>query len=103
MTEAFVFTVQRLLLNYENIQTIYVALEKRFIFLNDSEMPEAPMYEYFTYCMEQLFDKHYHAGKPKYQMRPVSLNFPQFFEYKRVKDLVLFKIFPIKSKERKDA
>lgn len=95
--------MERLLLNYENINAIYVALEKRFVFLQNDSMPEAPMYEYFVFCMEKFFEKHFNAGKPKYQMRPVSLNFPQYFEYNRCKDLVLFKVFPIKNKERKEA
>lgn len=104
LTEAFVQTVERLLVQYDNINAIYVALEKRFVFLQNDSMPEAPMYEYFVYCMEKLFERHNNAsGKAKYQMRPITLNFPQFFEYERVKDLVLIKIFPIKCTERKDA
>uniref|UniRef100_A0A336MR32 CSON005291 protein n=1 Tax=Culicoides sonorensis TaxID=179676 RepID=A0A336MR32_CULSO len=104
LTEVFVQTVERLLVNYPNINAIYVALEKRFVFLQNDSMPEAPMYEYFIYCMEQLLEKYCHGGKQKYHMRPVPLDFPQFFEYERVKELVLVKIFPVKQMtERKDA
>ncbi|XP_063710030.1 methyltransferase-like protein 22 [Culicoides brevitarsis] len=105
LTESFVSAVEKLLTRYENIQAIYVALEKRFVFLQNDSMPEAPMYEYFVFCMEQLFERHFNGGKPKYQMRPVPLNFPQFFEYNRCKDLVLLKIFPTtrKGHERQDA
>lgn len=64
-------------------------------------MPSAPMYEHFLYAMDTLIEKYKNTGKVEYCMRPVPSDFPQFFEYERVKDLILFKIFPVK--QRKDA
>lgn len=95
--------MERLLQCYPKIQAIYVALEKRFVFLQDYSMPSAPMYEHFLHSMDTLIEKHKDTGKVEYSMRPVLTDFPQFFEYERVKDLILFKIFPVKNKQRKDA
>lgn len=82
ITEAFVKTVQKLLTKPPK-KTIYVALEKRFVFTITDYDTAAPCYECFLECLDKLTDV-------KREMVP--LDFPQYFEYDRVKELVLWKI-----------
>ncbi|XP_068897084.1 methyltransferase-like protein 22 [Tenebrio molitor] len=82
ITEAFVRTVGHLLSKPPK-RSVYVALEKRFVFTIADCDAVAPCYEYFVECMQKL---------ENISMEEVPLNFPQYFHYERVKELVLWKI-----------
>lgn len=70
------------ILKYPN-KTVYVALEKRYVFTMDDFETCAPCYEHFLDCLE---------ANPGIKKELVSLDFPQYFQYDRVKQLVLWKI-----------
>lgn len=82
ITLAFVKTIQKLLSHSPN-SSIYVALEKRYVFVLSECDTCAPCYEYFLECIEQCSD---------IKAEEVPIDFPQFFLYDRVKELVLWKI-----------
>lgn len=82
ITEAFVKTVGHILSKPPK-RSVYVALEKRFIFTIADCDAVAPCYEYFLERLEQL---------ENVQKEEVPLDFPQYFHYDRVKELVLWKI-----------
>jgi predicted nicotinamide N-methyase len=86
ITEGFVNTIEKLLSEFKRIKAVYVALEKRYVFTTDIC---APMYEQFL----KLFDNmNCRMGPCRFQMENINLTFPQYFEYEKVKDLVLLKI-----------
>ena len=82
LTKAFVTTIQRIL-DVPPKRTVYVALEKRYVFTIRDCDSFAPCYEYFLENLRTL--KNVTAEE-------VSIDFPQFFHYERVKELVLWKI-----------
>lgn len=82
ITEAFVQTVQKLLCPPKQ-RSIYVALEKRYVFTIADCDTVAPCYEYFIDCVNKL---------KNVSIEHVDLSFPKYFEYERVKELVLWKI-----------
>lgn len=96
--EAFVHTVQRLIADLSNLKAIYIALEKRFVFTLDDMQPVAPMYECFLSYVESVLEKE--GLRPSFKIKPVKADFPQFFDYERVKELVLFQVTKIKYKRR---
>lgn len=81
ITEAFVNVVKKLLTSSN--RTIYVALEKRYIFTIEDCDSVAPCYEHFLDCIKNLTN---------IRLEEINLNFPQYFQYDRVKELVLWKI-----------
>lgn len=62
----------------------YVALEKRYVFTVEDCEPSAPMYEEFKRIIKRL--------RMKWNIEHLDLKFPQYFAYKRVKEMVLMKI-----------
>ncbi|KAJ1529196.1 hypothetical protein ONE63_006000 [Megalurothrips usitatus] len=84
LTEAFVNTVIKIL-NVKPKKTLYFALEKRYVFTSDDLNSVAPIYEHFLSYLE-------HCRPPSWTVEQVSLDFPQYFRYERVKELVLWKI-----------
>ncbi|XP_037933322.1 methyltransferase-like protein 22 [Teleopsis dalmanni] len=63
-------------------KTIYVALEKRYVFTFSEFDAVAPMFEYF---IKQTLNKTWH-------FEYIKLDFPQYFEYERCRELVLLKL-----------
>uniref|UniRef100_A0A6P4FB21 Methyltransferase-like protein 22 n=2 Tax=Drosophila rhopaloa TaxID=1041015 RepID=A0A6P4FB21_DRORH len=85
LTDAFISVVDHLLDRGRQTgrpKTIYMALEKRYVFTLEDCDSVAPMYEYL---MRQT------ANRP-WNMEHLPLDFPQYFEYDRCKQLVLIKI-----------
>lgn len=72
-----------LLLSKSPNSTVYVALEKRFVFTIAESDTVAPCYDYFLECLEKTKTLSYEA---------IALDFPQYFKYERVKELVLWKM-----------
>lgn len=82
ITDAFVKTVQNLL-SVPSKRDIYVALEKRYVFTIVDLNAVAPCFDYFMQQLEKL---------KNIVCDEVQLNFPKYFQYDRVKELVLLKI-----------
>lgn len=82
ITDAFIKTVQNLL-SVPPKRDIYVALEKRYVFTITDLNAVAPCYDYFRQQLQKL---------KSVTCEEVELNFPQYFQYDRVKELVLLKI-----------
>ncbi|XP_018571516.1 methyltransferase-like protein 22 [Anoplophora glabripennis] len=82
ITDAFVRTLQ-LLLSTPPEKCVYVALEKRYVFTIADCASTAPCYEYFLQRLRQI---------KNLKTEDIPLSFPKFFEYERVKELVLLKI-----------
>ncbi|XP_059475557.1 methyltransferase-like protein 22 isoform X2 [Neocloeon triangulifer] len=83
LTEAFVSTLKRLLSKPPS-KSIYMALEKRFVFTLEDLDSVAPCFEHFLRCI----------AKPDFpwKMETVDCDFPQYFKYERTKELALWKI-----------
>lgn len=88
LTEAFVATLEKLLRLEANNEpkVIFIALEKRYVFTVANLESLAPCYEHFLECMERIRYKH------NWKFESIPINFPQYFNYERVKDLVLLKL-----------
>lgn len=85
LTDAFISVVDFLLERGKSNgrpKTIYVALEKRYVFTLEDCDSVAPMYEYLV---RQI------ANKP-WKIEHLPLDFPQYFEYDRCPQLVLMEI-----------
>lgn len=89
LTEAFMSTVEKLI-KIPRITTIYIAMEKRYVFTRSEAAAVAPMYEQFLRCIDDLLRKN--AVAPTFKIRPMKIDFPQFFDYERCKELVLFHV-----------
>ncbi|KAJ8971082.1 hypothetical protein NQ314_000894 [Rhamnusium bicolor] len=82
ITDAFIRTIN-LLLSEPPERSLYVALEKRFVFTIADCDSTAPCYEYFLQCLQQI---------KNVQVEEVPLDFPKYFKYERVKELVIWKL-----------
>lgn len=82
ITDGFVRTLSKLL--YRKKKTVYIALEKRYVFTVDDLDATAPMYEEFLYCIKKY--------KMNWSINYMNIDFPRYFKYDRVKHLVLIKI-----------
>lgn len=82
LTEAFVTTLGKLLAVPPK-KSAYVALEKRYVFTVPDFETAAPCYEHFLDCLREL---------KGVSIESVPLDFPQFFAYNRLKELVMWKI-----------
>ncbi|KAF5303372.1 hypothetical protein FQR65_LT08285 [Abscondita terminalis] len=81
LTENFVKTL-KFFVSHSSVNYIYVALEKRYVFTTADCDVSAPCYEFFMECLETF----------QIKVEKVPLDFPQYFRYDRVKELVLLKI-----------
>nr|CAI5858785.1 unnamed protein product [Callosobruchus analis] len=82
LTDAFVSTVCKLLAPSGD-RCIFVALEKRYVFTIADCDSVAPCYEYFLQRLKQT---------KGIKSEEVALDFPQYFRYDRVKELVMWKL-----------
>lgn len=85
VTAAFVTTIQKML-NTKPPKTLYMALEKRFVFTIEHMDSIAPCYETFLTLLDKV-----KAGS-NWTVEQMPLDFPKYFTYDRVKELVLWKI-----------
>lgn len=83
ITEGFVNTLEKLF-NCNSLNIAYVALEKRFVFTLADLDSVAPMYEEFLRCIAK---KNYN-----WTIEEIKLDFPQYFRYDRLKQMILMKI-----------
>uniref|UniRef100_A0A2M3Z9U1 Putative methyltransferase n=1 Tax=Anopheles braziliensis TaxID=58242 RepID=A0A2M3Z9U1_9DIPT len=89
ITEAFVRTLVSLLLELPKLKAIYIALEKRYVFTLEDMDSVAPCYDYFLRCFQK---RNKRFGINRWKLINVCMNFPHYFDYDKVKDLVLLKI-----------
>ncbi|CAG4962680.1 unnamed protein product [Colias eurytheme] len=87
VTTAFVATIQKML-NTKPPKTLYIVLEKRYVFTIEHMDSVAPCYETFL----TLLDKVKMDPNSNWTVEQLPLNFPKYFTYERVKQLVLWKI-----------
>ncbi|OAD57570.1 Methyltransferase-like protein 22 [Eufriesea mexicana] len=83
ITEGFVQTLAELL-NSNTLKVVYIALEKRYVFTTVNMETAAPMYEEFLGCIE--------TKQLNWHIEYIKIDFPQYFKYNRVKQMVLMKI-----------
>ncbi|KAJ8687891.1 hypothetical protein QAD02_023686, partial [Eretmocerus hayati] len=83
ITDGFVKTLGKLF-DFPNIRQIYVALEKRYVFTIADLDSVAPSYEEFFRSLRR--------HKLDLAIDEIKLQFPQFFRYQRLSQLVLMKI-----------
>ncbi|KAG7295919.1 hypothetical protein JYU34_021009 [Plutella xylostella] len=88
ITAAFVSTLQRIL-NTRPPKTLYMALEKRYVFTIEHLDSVAPCYETFLTLIDKVNTDNPHS---KWTMELLPLNFPKYFTYERAKELLLWKI-----------
>lgn len=82
ITRGLVKTILKLFKSSPKLQEMYMALEKRYVF---TDCVCAPMYESFI----QIFSEET-AGILRCD--EISIEFPQYFDYKKCKELVLMKV-----------
>ncbi|KAL0871765.1 hypothetical protein ABMA27_004263 [Loxostege sticticalis] len=88
VTAAFVTTIQKLL-NTKPPKTLYVVLEKRYVFTIEHMDSVAPCYETFLTLLDKVKGDNAHSV---WTVQQLPLDFPKYFTYDRVKELVLWKI-----------
>ncbi|XP_049956246.1 methyltransferase-like protein 22 [Schistocerca serialis cubense] len=88
LTQAFVDCLAKLLV-VPPAKTVYVALEKRFVFTVADLDCVAPCYEHFLQCLSNIQRK---PPGSNWTVEQLAIDFPQYFNYERVKELVLWKI-----------
>uniref|UniRef100_A0AAG5DM58 Methyltransferase-like protein 22 n=1 Tax=Anopheles atroparvus TaxID=41427 RepID=A0AAG5DM58_ANOAO len=89
ITEAFVRTIVSLLLELPKLKAIYIALEKRYVFTLEDMDSVAPCYDYFLRYFQKRNSR---FGVNRWKLINVCMDFPRYFDYEKVKDLVLLKI-----------
>lgn len=85
LTAAFVSTIQKIL-NTEPPKTLYMVLEKRYVFTIEHLDSVAPCYETFLTLLDKVKTENAHST---WDIQQLPLDFPKYFTYDRVKDLVL--------------
>lgn len=84
ITRGFIETLKKLLHSKSSTKTIYVSLEKRYVFTVANLDSVAPMYEEFLRII--------HQQKLPWIIEYLPLDFPQYFHYDRVDQMILMKI-----------
>lgn len=74
------------LLNRPPTKSVIIALEKRYVFTMADLDSVAPCYETFLSFLQQRNIKN------KWTLEQIPIDFPQYFQYDRVKEFVLWKI-----------
>lgn len=88
VTAAFISTIQKIL-NTKPPKTLYVVLEKRYVFTIEHLDNVAPCYETFLTLLDKVKTENANAT---WTVEQLPLDFPKYFTYDRVKELVLWKI-----------
>lgn len=88
VTAAFISTIQKIL-NTQPPKTLYIVLEKRYVFTIEHLDSVAPCYETFLSLLDKVKTQNAHST---WTIQQLPLDFPKYFTYERVKDLVLWKI-----------
>lgn len=89
LTDQFFRTILRLMCEPPN-KTMYVALEKRFVFTIEDMDTVAPCYDYFLDRIEWL--RCQNLSTINWTIEEVPIDFKQYFIYEKTRHLVLWKI-----------
>ncbi|CAH0729930.1 unnamed protein product, partial [Brenthis ino] len=85
VTAAFIATIEKIL-NTNPPKTLYIVLEKRYVFTIEHMDSVAPCYETFLTLLNKV---KIHSN---WTVEQLPLDFPKYFTYDRVKELVFWKI-----------
>lgn len=88
VTAAFISTIQKIL-NTKPPKTLFVVLEKRYVFTIEHLDNVAPCYETFLSLLDKVKTENANAT---WTVEQLPIDFPKYFTYDRVKELVLWKI-----------
>uniref|UniRef100_K1QKQ2 TBCC domain-containing protein 1 n=1 Tax=Magallana gigas TaxID=29159 RepID=K1QKQ2_MAGGI len=88
LTIGFFKTVYKLLMNFP-AKSLYISLEKRYIFTLEDKDVVAPAFDYFCECLEALMETTSNNGV-EFHYKEIPVDFPQYFTYNRTKELVGF-------------
>lgn len=83
ITQQFVNTLKKIM-TISPKKTAYIGMEKRYVFSSVDLEVCAPCYEYFSDLLSQ--------NNNWCQVQLLDCNFPQYFQYNKVKELVIFKL-----------
>ncbi|XP_045125576.1 methyltransferase-like protein 22 isoform X1 [Portunus trituberculatus] len=89
LTDAFFSTVLRLMSDPPE-KTMFIALEKRYVFTMEDMDSVAPCYEYFLDGLEWLRSQR--TDHIEWTVEELPSDFEQYFTYERTRHLVLWKI-----------
>lgn len=85
ITDAFIRTLTKLL-DSNTKRVIYIALEKRYVFTVADLESLAPCYEHFLASIDKI------RWSKNWKFESIPIDFSQYFQYERVKELVLLKL-----------
>ncbi|KAK6171409.1 hypothetical protein SNE40_019603 [Patella caerulea] len=88
LTEAFFTTIEIILQKVP--KTVYIALEKRLVFTLEDLDVVSPAYSHFQQCLTRLVNCH--ESNLLIEHSQIPCDFPQYFDYHRVKELELWEI-----------
>lgn len=91
LTIGFFNTVYKLLMNFP-AKSLYISLEKRYIFTLEDKDVVAPAFDYFCECLEALMETTSNNGV-EFHYKEIPVDFPKYFTYNRTKELILYKIY----------
>ncbi|XP_052689361.1 methyltransferase-like protein 22 isoform X2 [Crassostrea angulata] len=91
LTIGFFNTVYKLLMNFP-AKSLFISLEKRYIFTLEDKDVVAPAFDYFCECLEALMETTSNNGV-EFHYKEIPVDFPQYFTYNRTKELILYKIY----------
>ncbi|CAH2039454.1 unnamed protein product, partial [Iphiclides podalirius] len=88
VTAAFISTVQKIM-NTNPPKVLYIVMEKRYVFTIEHLDAVAPCYETFLALLERAKTDDAHSN---WTVEQLPLDFPKYFTYERVKELVLWRV-----------
>lgn len=91
ITDEFIQTLVKILdpidYNVQRNKEIYIALEKRYVFTLAELDTGAPCYDHFLRTIEPI------RIRNGWTLESIPISFPQYFDYERVRELVLLKLY----------
>ncbi|XP_031768610.2 methyltransferase-like protein 22 isoform X2 [Galleria mellonella] len=88
VTAGFIRTIEKIM-NTNPPKTLYVALEKRYVFTIEHMDSVAPCYETFLTLLHKDITG---TASSTWSVEQLPLDFPKYFTYDRVKELVVWKM-----------
>ncbi|XP_064406163.1 methyltransferase-like protein 22 isoform X1 [Halichondria panicea] len=92
LTDAFLSCLAQLHFKLNKTPTILLAFERRINFTIEDLAPVAPAYNHFMSCLETMYSTGNNGVAVSFKAEQLSTEFEQYFEYKRVKELEIWKL-----------